>query len=122
MAILGHYLDHLRRYQELKRNGELGGAAALILQMIDAVEAEALANNWSPAKGLYRELAIVYRKVKGIYHSLYWPSYFDGGRAIHGWEDVPTYNASHGCIRFPFWNAIWIYHQAVMGTIVRIYH
>ncbi len=64
----------------------------------------------------------VYRKVKGIYHSLYWPSYFDGGRAIHGWEDVPTYNASHGCIRFPFWNAVWIYKQAVMGTVIRIYH
>ncbi len=64
----------------------------------------------------------VYRKVKGVYNSLYWPSYFDGGRAIHGWESVPTYNASHGCIRFPFWNAIWIHHQTPIGTVIRIYH
>jgi N-acetylmuramoyl-L-alanine amidase len=64
----------------------------------------------------------VYRKVAGTYHGLYYPSYFDGGRAIHGWESVPTYPASHGCIRFPFWNAEWIYRHAPIDTVVRIYH
>jgi lipoprotein-anchoring transpeptidase ErfK/SrfK len=64
----------------------------------------------------------VYRKVTGTYHGLYYPSYFDGGRAIHGWVDVPTYPASHGCVRFPFWNAQWIYGMADMGTRILIYH
>ena len=30
---------------------------------------------------------------------LYYPSYFDGYRALHGWTEVPTYAASHGCVR-----------------------
>lgn len=31
--------------------------------------------------------------------SLYKPYYFNGGIAIHGATSVPTYNASHGCVR-----------------------
>jgi hypothetical protein len=64
----------------------------------------------------------VYRKVQGTYNGLYYPSYFDGGRAMHGWKSVPVYAASHGCIRFPFWNARWIFGQTPIGTVVRIYH
>jgi peptidoglycan/xylan/chitin deacetylase (PgdA/CDA1 family)/lipoprotein-anchoring transpeptidase ErfK/SrfK len=33
--------------------------------------------------------------------TLYWPSYFVGGYAIHGSDSVPTYPASHGCVRIP---------------------
>ena len=33
--------------------------------------------------------------------TLWWPSYFTGGYAIHGSDSVPTYPASHGCIRIP---------------------
>jgi peptidoglycan hydrolase-like protein with peptidoglycan-binding domain len=32
---------------------------------------------------------------------LYNPYYFFKGRAIHGYEDVPPYPASHGCARIP---------------------
>ncbi len=53
---------------------------------------------------------------------LYYPSFFDGGRAIHGWTDVPTYPASHGCVRVPYWIAIWIFDQADYGTPVIVYH
>jgi lipoprotein-anchoring transpeptidase ErfK/SrfK len=53
---------------------------------------------------------------------LYYPSFFDGGRAIHGWTDVPTYPASHGCVRVPYWNAVWIFEQADYGTPVIVYH
>src|SRR4051812_4185751 len=47
----------------------------------------------------------VHRKVKGysIGH-LYYPSYFDGQRAVHGWTEVPEYAASHGCARIPYWD------------------
>ena len=53
---------------------------------------------------------------------LYYPSYFDGYRALHGWPEVPTYAASHGCVRIPYWNARWVYGLADYGTPVVIYH
>ena len=33
--------------------------------------------------------------------TLWWPNYFTGGYAIHGSDSVPTYPASHGCVRIP---------------------
>jgi hypothetical protein len=45
------------------------------------------------------------RKINGVRHaplgSLYYPSYFHGGVAIHGSNSVPAYPASHGCVRIP---------------------
>lgn len=69
--------------------------------------------------GTYR----VYRKIDGYSGGrLYYPSYFHGRRALHGWPEVPTYNASHGCVRLPMWAAKWAYGKADMGTTIRIYH
>jgi hypothetical protein len=65
----------------------------------------------------------IYRKIAGYSGgNLYYPSYYEGRRALHGWPEVPTYNASHGCTRLPMWTARWVYGQADMGTTVRIYH
>ncbi len=65
----------------------------------------------------------VYRKLAGYSpNRLYYPSYFDGLRAIHGWTEVPTYPASHGCVRVPYWHAQWIYGLADIGTRITIYH
>jgi lipoprotein-anchoring transpeptidase ErfK/SrfK len=65
----------------------------------------------------------VFRKVNGYSGGgLYYPSYFDGLRAIHGWREVPTYPASHGCARVPMWAAKWIYGKAKLGTRVLVYH
>lgn len=65
----------------------------------------------------------VYRKLAGYSpNRLYYPSYFDGLRALHGWPDVPTYNASHGCARLPMWSATWVYGKADIGTTVHVYH
>jgi peptidoglycan hydrolase-like protein with peptidoglycan-binding domain len=33
--------------------------------------------------------------------ALYNPYYYQGGRAIHGYDSVPAYPASHGCARIP---------------------
>ena len=52
---------------------------------------------------------------------LYYPSFFDGGRAIHGWPEVPTYAASHGCVRVPMWQATWIFSKVETGDVIRIY-
>ena len=65
----------------------------------------------------------VYQKVAGYSpHRLYYPSYYEGQRAIHGWPEVPTYPASHGCVRVPYWTAKWIFRIADLGVEVRIYH
>ena len=65
----------------------------------------------------------VFSKLAGFSSlGLYYPSFFDGGRAIHGWTDVPNYPASHGCVRVPYWIAKWIFALDPIGTPVIIYH
>jgi N-acetylmuramoyl-L-alanine amidase len=64
----------------------------------------------------------VYRKLAGYSGGrLYYPSYFDGLRAIHGWPEVPPYPASHGCVRVPMWAARFLFDRIPLGTVVRIY-
>lgn len=69
-------------------------------------------------KGSFR----VYRKdygsnALGMVHS----AYFIRGYAIHGYKSVPTYNASHGCLRVPIPDALSIYNWVRFGTIVDVY-
>lgn len=49
-------------------------------------------------------------------------SYFIRGYAIHGFASVPTYNASHGCVRVPLSSASSIYRWVRMGTRVDTYY
>jgi N-acetylmuramoyl-L-alanine amidase len=67
----------------------------------------------------------VYRKVVGFDPSplgtLYDPSYFTGGYAIHGNPSVPPYPASHGCVRVPMWAAPVLYAEMPYGTVVDVY-
>jgi hypothetical protein len=70
-------------------------------------------------RGTYR----VYMKdwgtnAKGMVNS----SYFIRGYAIHGYAEVPVYNASHGCVRVPVPNAGSIYRWVHMGTRVDTYY
>ncbi len=55
----------------------------------------------------------VYRKDAGTNsHGMVHSSYFIGGYAMHGYHSVPTYPASHGCLRVPIpsaWNIFtWV--------------
>ncbi len=76
-----------------------------------------------PSTPTYDGSFFVTRKIAGYSgHQLYYPSYFDGNRAIHGWPDVPSYAASHGCVRVPYWTAKWIFGLADLGTRVLVYH
>jgi hypothetical protein len=64
----------------------------------------------------------VYRKdlgtnAKGMVDS----SYFIRGYAIHGYAEVPTYNASHGCLRVPVPDAMSIFKWVQYGTKVDVY-
>lgn len=75
-------------------------------------------NGWT-RDGVWR----VHRKIAGYSpNRLWYPSYFDGLRAVHGWPEVPTYPASHGCARVPNWTAVWLHGLMDYGTVVRVYH
>jgi peptidoglycan hydrolase-like protein with peptidoglycan-binding domain len=54
---------------------------------------------------------------KGMVHS----SYFIGGYAIHGYASVPTYPASHGCLRVPIPNALQIFNWIDVGDRIFTY-
>jgi peptidoglycan/xylan/chitin deacetylase (PgdA/CDA1 family)/peptidoglycan hydrolase-like protein with peptidoglycan-binding domain len=62
---------------------------------------------------------VIERKIPGWRTSrlgrLYYPSYFVGGFAVHGSESVPTYPASHGCVRVPMYIARPFYNRNPIG-------
>ncbi len=49
-------------------------------------------------------------------------NYFIRGYAIHGYAEVPTYAASHGCLRVPIPDAPAIYAWVRDGTPVDVYN
>ncbi|HTD09474.1 MAG TPA: L,D-transpeptidase [Solirubrobacteraceae bacterium] len=49
-------------------------------------------------------------------------NYFIRGYAIHGYAEVPTYAASHGCLRVPISDAPTIYGWVRTGTPVDVYN
>lgn len=61
----------------------------------------------------------IFRKEDGWHESylgsMYYPAYFYGGYAIHGSQSVPTYPASHGCVRVPMHFARYV-HAFPYGT------
>ena len=67
----------------------------------------------------------VYKQVRGWQTgplgSLFNPSYFNGGIAIHGSRSVPPYPASHGCIRIPMSAAGWLPARIPPGTPVYVF-
>ena len=52
---------------------------------------------------------------------LWYPLYFKGGFAIHGYPSVPAYPASHGCVRIPMWIAPSLYGKHGHGTTVIVH-
>jgi hypothetical protein len=72
-------------------------------------------------RGVFR----IYHKIDGIRISklgeLYRPSYFYQGWAIHGSGSVPTYPASHGCVRITNPMADRLFRTLAIGTRVAVY-
>jgi hypothetical protein len=65
----------------------------------------------------------VYSKTLGVNEKgMVDSNYFIRGYAIHGYPEVPTYAASHGCLRVPIPNAAAIYAWVRSGTVVDVYH
>jgi hypothetical protein len=53
---------------------------------------------------------------------LYYPMAITSGIAIHGYPTIPTYPASHGCIRTQNWDQDVLYPLTPMGTRVYIHN
>ena len=51
---------------------------------------------------------------QGYYGDLYNAAFFNGGIAVHGFDSVPYYPDSHGCVRIP--NHIANYFQSLVRT------
>jgi hypothetical protein len=63
-----------------------------------------------------------YSKTPGFNaHGMYYSNYFVGGYAIHGYESVPAYAASHGCIRIPIPSATSVYRWVSLGDTIYVY-
>ena len=54
---------------------------------------------------------------KGMFMS----NYFVRGYAIHGYPEVPVYNASHGCLRIPNADAVEVFNQISLGESIWVY-
>jgi peptidoglycan hydrolase-like protein with peptidoglycan-binding domain len=65
----------------------------------------------------------VYLKTPGVNsEGMVDSNYFIRGYAIHGYVEVPTYAASHGCLRVPIPDAPAIYAWVQTGTPVDVYY
>ena len=63
-----------------------------------------------------------YRREPGYNNkSMYYSLYFVGGYAIHGYSPVPTYPASHGCLRIPIPSAKRVYGWVSLGDPIFTY-
>ena len=53
--------------------------------------------------------------------TLYYPSYFNGGIAVHGSASIPAYPASHGCVRVPRFADRALFKMMPVGMSVYVY-
>jgi L,D-transpeptidase catalytic domain len=76
----------------------------------------------APATPTVRGHYHFYSKTPG-YNSLgmYYSVYFYRGYATHGYHSVPTYNASHGCVRNPIPDSRFIYDWIHLGESIYVY-
>jgi len=65
----------------------------------------------------------IYSKVPGTLPTgMFDSNFFLRGFAIHGYPSVPTYPASHGCVRTPLWAAPILFASSYYGETIYIYY
>jgi hypothetical protein len=65
----------------------------------------------------------VYDRVPGyLPDGMYYSDFFYRGYAIHGYDPAPDYPASHGCMRLPIQDAIWVFNWLNYGDWVDSYY
>ncbi len=63
-----------------------------------------------------------YRKSPGFNSlGMYYSIYYNRGEATHGYHSVPPYPASHGCIRNPIPDSVFIYNWIDLGDRMYVY-
>ena len=66
----------------------------------------------------------IFRQVGGWDRSplgmLWRPKYFVGGIAVHGYESVPPYPASHGCVRLSIAAMDWVWASGLAPISTRV--
>lgn len=103
-----------------------GGAVSAILPTSTGSNKNFTADGWTRRAITPNGRFTVSRKINGMRISplgeLYKPSYFNGGIAFHGNGSVPTYPASHGCVRLPMGFADWFFNEAApIGQVVFVH-
>jgi peptidoglycan hydrolase-like protein with peptidoglycan-binding domain len=103
-----------------------GGAVTAILPTSTGSNKNFTSEGWTRRAVTPNGQFKVSRKINGMRISplgeLYKPSYFNGGIAFHGNGSVPTYAASHGCVRLPMPFADWFFANASPpGMVVYVY-
>ena len=64
----------------------------------------------------------IYSRVPGtLPDGMFDSNFFLGGFAIHGYPFVPSYPASHGCVRTPYWAASILFASSYYGESIYIY-
>jgi hypothetical protein len=64
----------------------------------------------------------IYRRSPGyLPDGMYYSSFFTGGYAIHGYNPAPDYPASHGCMRLPIQDALFVYNWLTFQDWVDTY-
>ena len=101
---------------------DLSGAVARIL-LVSSVTRSGISIKVSgrSQRGRFRSL----RKINGVRDAslgkLYYPNYFGSGVAIHGSNSVPTFPASHGCVRIPRFADRAFFQMTKIGMEVFVY-
>ena len=76
----------------------------------------------APATPTIRGHFRFYRREPGYNsHGMYYAVYFQGGYATHGYDPVPPYPASHGCVRNPIPDSVFIYKWIRLGMSIYVY-
>jgi hypothetical protein len=128
-GVIGALARATRPEPKLRKPGrrievQLGRQLALLIEdnrVVRAVHISSGAYGKTPT-GSFR----VYRKERYSWSVpfkvwLPWASYFTGGVAFHEFGSVPTYAASHGCVRVNHYDAPMLFGFAEMGTRVDVF-
>jgi hypothetical protein len=112
------------RFANQGRHAE-GDLADQVLALIDGSKVVALfpMSSGKPSTPTILGEFHVYSKVPGyLPDGMYYSNFFTGGYAIHGYNPAPDYPASHGCMRLPIVDAIWVYNWLGLGDGVDTYY
>ncbi|HKG23488.1 MAG TPA: L,D-transpeptidase family protein [Blastocatellia bacterium] len=118
-----HIEIDLRRQVLFMVNGS--GQVSKVLPISTGSGEEFTSEGWTRSAITPRGRFRVSRKIEGWRESplgmIYYPVYFLGGIAIHGYPSVPTRPASHGCVRIPMFAAKEFNEMVAEGTRVIIH-